>query len=299
MAILDWTVRDFAKAKEGKEFLRQHFDFSKFPAPKLGSPVELFKGCDAAVVGTAFDILLPLLICRQNKLKIDPEAQRLYWLSTKELRTFNKSIELPETFLNLAIKRAFESHRSFSWATKSPRSRSNQSLREALRLLSKLAGSIKWETVNVSRASLGTFASLDLLLDRTAVEVKTVKDAGHHSEHTAQLISYHLLSRLPSVKKEGVVIDSIGVYYARHGVLTTTSIDDLRRSEKEDLDAVAAKLYESFIRWAVNKRYADYDSPFKATFLKNQLKLGLFSAGLRPGANIRQTRTSRSKARSE
>jgi hypothetical protein len=52
------TVTDFSKSRDGKEFLRQYFDFEKFPAPSAGLPVSMAEVADTALTGRAFEFLL-------------------------------------------------------------------------------------------------------------------------------------------------------------------------------------------------------------------------------------------------
>ncbi len=290
MPIFSRTVRNYVKSREGKKFLEQHFEFSNFQPPSLGAPLTFPGGVNVNIVGTAFDALLPLLVFRKNKKRIDSKIPAFHWISSKERRDFIKTGDLRDTLLDGAIKFATASHKSFTLNSAVQRPRPNQDIRQSLRLLFEKADSLVWTATRISnRAALSQFGIVDLLLDTTAIEVKTVKDAAHHFEHSAQLLAYFLLSQLPVVKERGVIIEKLGIYYARHGILVTIPVSELCRSEEQNMNSLSAEFLESFIRWTVDKGCDEYRPGLKQEFREQEMRLSGFSAGLIPGQFARKS----------
>ncbi|MDX1951064.1 MAG: hypothetical protein SFY81_02705 [Verrucomicrobiota bacterium] len=185
---------------------------------------------DVQVIGTSFDNLFPLLIHRRNQ--IFPVRSNLIfeWLSPKQLRDSCKADSLTDVVLNQTIKHAIEKQRSFAYSPTTARPRPSDNLRRVLRLLCEHAEALPWQaSETLFRGSFASCVDLDLLIDRTIIEVKTVKDAGHHSEHAAQLFAYYLISGLSVKREKKLIIEKVAIYYGRHGVLAAAPVSALMR----------------------------------------------------------------------
>ena len=112
--ILGQTVRDYAKSKEGRGFLRKHFNFLKFAAPKLDKPTAFPAGVDLQIFGTSFDNLFPLLIHRSNQGSSVRSNLNFEWLSSKQLQDFCKAGLITNVVLNETIKHAIKKQKSFA-----------------------------------------------------------------------------------------------------------------------------------------------------------------------------------------
>ncbi len=78
----------------------------------------------------------------------------------------------------------------------------------------------------------------DLILDNRLLEVKSVMDAKHHDEYLSQLFSYYIMSQ-SSREKNLMSLDEVGLYYARHGVLTKSKISEAIRFPLAHLKRIA------------------------------------------------------------
>jgi hypothetical protein len=87
----------------------------------------------------------------------------------------------------------------------------------------------------------------DLVLDKKLLEVKAVKDSKHHNEFLSQLFSYFMMSQ--SSQKHPILLNEIGIYYARHGVLTKNKITEVVRFPMAQLKRVAFEFEVEFQYW--------------------------------------------------
>lgn len=64
-------------------------------------------------------------------------------------------------------------------------------------------------------------ADMDLLLDSTLIDIKTTKFLELNRDHLNQIIGYYVLYLIGGIDNapKGTQIDSIGIYYSRHGLL--------------------------------------------------------------------------------
>ncbi|MGC2238439.1 MAG: hypothetical protein WA584_19955 [Pyrinomonadaceae bacterium] len=81
-------------------------------------------------------------------------------------------------------------------------------------------------------------ADADLIIDERIIDIKTTKDFRLKSESLYQLLGYYILLSLGGVNKENVdylnevcQINSLGIYYSRHGFLYEISLTDLISEE--------------------------------------------------------------------
>jgi hypothetical protein len=88
----------------------------------------------------------------------------------------------------------------------------------------------------------------DLILDTKLFEVKAVKDASRHDEYLSQLFSYFIMSR-SSREKRPIIIDEVGIYYARHGVLAKNEIAKIIQSPMTHLKRIAFDFEIEFNYW--------------------------------------------------
>lgn len=118
-------------------------------------------------------------------------------------------------------------------------------------------------------SSLVSGADADFILDGTLVDVKTTKSATFKADYWRQLVGYLILADLhTTLEKEGVYdaiagdgltthqfpeIDSFGVYFARHGELSTTPATVIYDSEEYE------EVREWFVEKALVKRYEGDD----------------------------------------
>jgi hypothetical protein len=149
------------------------------------------------------------------------------------------------------LKNSIESQAGFVAFGGPIKLRPNKNMREALRSLHARAESLRWNLGE--RLFFGSIAGvvLELLIDKTLIEVKTVKDFSHHSEHVAQLLAYFLMTALPVNRHQNVTIDKIGIYYSRHGELAVQDVSRMRRFANKDLPRIAEMFFEQFIQWRV------------------------------------------------
>lgn len=95
-------------------------------------------------------------------------------------------------------------------------------------------------------SSLVGGADADLIVDGVLVDIKTTKTLSFKQDMYNQLVGYYLLSRLGRINsKENVDLSSVGIYFARYGVLHTVSTAGLRKTAEEgfsDLFEKAAEL---------------------------------------------------------
>lgn len=69
-------------------------------------------------------------------------------------------------------------------------------------------------------SSLVRGADADLIVDGTLIDIKTTKTLSFKQDMYNQLVGYYLLSRLGKINdKEDVDLASVGVYFARYGLL--------------------------------------------------------------------------------
>lgn len=99
-------------------------------------------------------------------------------------------------------------------------------------------------TFDIASALVGG-ADADLVIDNTLIDVKTTKNLRLDRDQFNQLVGYYILHRLdePLQFADGIIIDNLGIYFSRHGVLFTVPITTILNSKK----------IEEFIDWFENK----------------------------------------------
>lgn len=104
-------------------------------------------------------------------------------------------------------------------------------------------------------------ADADMVIDSTLIEIKVVKSNGLRREYLNQLLCYYILSLIGGIDGYGdSKIDSIGIYYARHGVFWKISLDEIAEM----------KVYEEVKDWFVNhvKEYPSFLSDEVMKFIE-------------------------------
>ena len=67
-------------------------------------------------------------------------------------------------------------------------------------------------------------ADADLILGDTLIDIKTTKFLKLKQDMWSQVVGYYLLDM---INGNGYDIKNLGIYFSRHGVLQTFSVDDL------------------------------------------------------------------------
>jgi CRISPR/Cas system-associated exonuclease Cas4 (RecB family) len=151
----------------------------------------------------------------------------------------------------------------------------------ALKALHTIAIRLDWSAKRLLYhgflTSLSNFAvRADLIVDDTLVEVKTTKDAQHHSEHVAQLLAYYLVSQSPTRKPCEFQVEELAIYYARHGVFVKRAVAPLLRFPRKHLKRVAFNFLVGFEVWRDYGRLTDVSaermSKFSDTSFNQTLK---------------------------
>ncbi len=86
-------------------------------------------------------------------------------------------------------------------------------------------------------------ADADFIIDNCLIDIKTTKYAQLKRDNFNQLIGYYILSEIEqSEYKKGTKLDSLGIYFSRHGVLYTFPIAPLLKEN-----------HKEFVRWFRSK----------------------------------------------
>jgi hypothetical protein len=231
------TVRDFSKTTAAREFLKAKFKFEAILRPNL-SPLKADENIPANLLGATFDYLLLLLIERCNpnftfqssfSENFKDGRSRL----GKALKEYFKTGTLSDLLVDELLSYGEAHQKSFQKPLRRNKFIISDSLRSELRRMHLLAAKIDWDIKKSFqqgwlRSGHLMNARPDLVLDNKLFEVKSVKDAKHHDEYLSQLFSYYIISQ-SSREQHLMSLDEVGLYYARHGVLTKSKISEAIR----------------------------------------------------------------------
>ena len=228
------TVRDFSKTTAAREFLKTKFKFEAIPSPNL-SPLTTDVNIPANLLGTTFDYLLLLLIERCNpnfrfQLSFSENFKNGRSELGQALKEYFRTETLSDLFVDELISFGEAHQKSFRRPLRKSTLIISDSFRSELRRMYLLAAKIDW---NIKKSFQQGWlrsghlmnARPDLVLDNKLLEVKSVTDAKRHEEYLSQLFSYYLMSQT-SREQHLMSLDEIGLYYARHGVLTRCKITE-------------------------------------------------------------------------
>jgi hypothetical protein len=237
------TVRDFSKTKAGRDFLTSKFKFEAFPQPNFPALPEN-KELSSNLLGATFDYLLRLLIeSRNTNYKFEAPLNK-ECKPARAVKEYYKNGILNDALLDSLISLGEKRQRSFASSTNGNNLAASTALKNELRRIHELAQKLDWRIKTLFQvgwlASGGCMAAQpDLILDCNLYEVKSTKDASHHDEHLAQVFSYYLMTQAPIQKRSQLVLNKIGIYYARHGALVKNKISEAIRFPLIHLKRVA------------------------------------------------------------
>ena len=77
-------------------------------------------------------------------------------------------------------------------------------------------------------------ADADIIIDNTLIDIKVTKNLKIEREYLNQIIGYYILSLIGKINFEhsGKIIQNVGIYFARHGLLWKIPIKDLGDEKK-------------------------------------------------------------------
>jgi hypothetical protein len=262
MGVFGPTVRDYSKSREGRECLETLFKYEALPKPNLPSAPSS-AGLSKDILGRAFEYLLQLLIERLNPgFRFEsPFQQRLRDGRTKEARSVKHYLqtgEVGDDLLRYLVSLAKERQKAFRITPSKSKRVDQYHLNAELRRIHGLALALQWRVTSVfhrgwlSNGRVFT-AEADLLIDTSLIEIKATEDARRHEEHESQLFAYFLVSQAPVEKPRPLVIDHLGIYYARHGVLLAKSVEELIRFPLSTACRVAFDFWTAFSKWRTAK----------------------------------------------
>jgi hypothetical protein len=250
------TVRDFSKTTTAREFLKTKFKFGAITRPDL-LQLNVDENVSPNLLGATFDYLLLLLIERRNpNFSFDISLSENFKDSRsklgKALKDYLKTETLSDVLIDKLISQGEARQKSFQLSSQQNKLIILDSLRNELRRMHKLAAKIDWHIEKLFQQGWLTSGRLmtavpDLVLDKKLFEIKAVKDAKHHDEYLSQLFSYYIMSQ--SSRERSISLDEIGIYYARHGVLTKSKIIEAIRFPLAHLKRVAFNFEVEFQYW--------------------------------------------------
>jgi hypothetical protein len=251
------TVRDFSKTTVAREFLKTKFKFEAIVCPNL-APLKADENIPPNLLGATFDYLLLLLIERRN-----PHFDFVNSFSKKfkdgrsklgrALNDYVKTEILNDVLIDELISYGEAHQKSFQKTHRRSKLVISDSLRSELKTMHQLAIKFDWniqKSFHQGWLKGGHFMTAipDLILDGELLEVKSVKDAKRHDEYLSQLFSYFILT--PSSRpQQSTCIDEMGIYYARHGMLTKNKISQIVNFPLAHLKRVAFDFEVEFQYW--------------------------------------------------
>lgn len=228
--------------------------------------MEFAKGIDPNLLGSATDEMLVLLVEKQNRsLKFERNTRSRSAgrrnSVPESVRRYLAGGEMSDAVLDFLIRSASSRQKSFTYFAPKGRQARSPGLRLALRNMHDAAAKLHWTAREFIYQGFLTSenqlaVSADLVLDSTLLEVKMTKDGNHHTEHLAQLFAYYLTSQAPIRKPHHRRIDELGIYYARHGVLTKQPTASLLQIPTHQLKRVAFDFLVEFAFWRDSRRLA-------------------------------------------
>jgi hypothetical protein len=265
------TVRDFSKSQEGRECLTALFNYNAIPSPNL-TRINSATVFDRNVLGRAVEYLLQLLIERQNEnFEFEFRLKRHFGDSrtkeAKEIKRYFVSGEPAGKLLEYLISLGNERQKAFQTTRSKSKSDGDDELKTELRRIHQLASNLKWSIKNsfyqgwLTDGRIVT-AQADLIIDASLIEVKATEDARKHDEHLSQLFCYFLLSQAPMRKLGAFVIDELGIYYARHGVLVKQKVPALVRFPLSRVARVAFDFAVEFSQWRTRRTLQREDNNY-------------------------------------
>jgi hypothetical protein len=255
------TIRDFSKSREGRFYLGTLFDYKAFPIPKLVA-FSNKKSSSKDVLGRAFELVLQLLIERQNEgfdflIPFQRQFTDLRTKHAREFKHFLKSGELSDGFLNYLVSLGNGRQKTFQTFRSRSRTSKSDELRRELRRMYELAKDHHWKInqfFHQGRISGGYVAAeVDFILDTCLIEVKAVGDGRRHEEHLSQIFTYFLLTQAPVRRSQSLVIDKIGIYYARYGILVAENISRLITFQLQNIRKISFDFMFEFSCWKAKK----------------------------------------------
>lgn len=93
-------------------------------------------------------------------------------------------------------------------------------------------------------------ADVDLILDKTMIDIKTTKFLQIKREYIDQLLGYYVLSRLGGVTggPEKHVISNLGIYFSRHGYVYTCPVEQFG----------SEAIFTDFLSWFAQRARQQY-----------------------------------------
>jgi hypothetical protein len=280
MGLFRSTIRDFSKSEEGRRSLETLFRYEALPNPKLARIINnsVFA---KDVLGRTFEYLLQLLIERQNpnfEFEV-PFKERFGDSRSKEVREIKNYFESGETtdkLLKCLIALGNERQKAFQLVRSKSKKVVQDGLEIELRRIHELASILKWAVKDLFYRGWLTdgrvvTAEADLIIDASLIEVKATEDSHKHDEHLSQLFSYFLLSQAPMRKLGAFVIDELGIYYARHGVMVKQSVPELVRFPLSRVTRVAFDFAVEFSQWRPRKMLHEEDNNYAMWELVQEL----------------------------
>lgn len=263
------TVRDFSKSESGREFLSRNFAFENFPSPRIPF-LSVCRFNDPAMLGSAVDQLTILLIMRLNpKFQFDENILKTRIVRRnkveKSIRSYLSNGEISDALLEYLFYfgKACQNHFSTTRSRAKINKEGLQDFASELRKIHEQAAKMNWAVQSFfhrgSLIDLENFAvSADLILDSELIEIKTVQQIQHHSEHVAQLFAYFLVSQAPLRKQQDFQINSLGIFYARQGVHLRHSVTELVRFPMGQLKRIAFDFLVKYQAWQDAHKWKDF-----------------------------------------
>jgi len=220
------------------------------------------KNINKAVLGRGFEIVLQLEIERQNPNFAfqTPIRHQFTNFRAKRIREYNQyrqSGQITDAFLEYIISIASKRQQSFLLFDSGTKPTVASALKTELRRIHELAAKLNWLISNsfFSGSLAGGFvaAEADLILDSTLIEIKTTEDAARHNEHLSQLFGYYLISQAPIRSSKVIVVEELGIYYARHGHMIKQRVTNFAKFPQHKLKRAAFDFMLAFSNWSARK----------------------------------------------